>query len=90
MAPTKLALSAAAAAALAAAVRLPLLGSRPVVVLLACGTVFTLAYLAFVKMFGVAEPNEIQFLAQALLRPVQEIGRRMGWNRVSADPTNLN
>jgi hypothetical protein len=31
-------------------------------------------------MFGVVEPNEMQFLAQALLRPIQEIGRRVGWN----------
>ena len=32
----------------------------------------------FVKLFGVAEPDEMQFLMRALLSPVQVIGRRLG------------
>jgi hypothetical protein len=79
-APAKMALSAAMAAALTTGVRMLLAGSRPLLVLLVCGAVFTPAYLALIKMFGVVEPNEMQFLAQALLRPIQEIGRRVGWN----------
>ena len=85
-APAKLALSAAAAAALTAGVRLLMLGSRPVLVLLVCGAVFTPAYLAFVKMFGVVEPNEMQFLAQAFLSPLREIGRRVGRNGAARTP----
>jgi len=84
--PAKLALSAAAAAALAAAMQLLMARSRPVLILLVCGTVFSAAYLGLVKMFGVAEPDEMQFLARALLRPVQEIGRRMGRNGSSPTP----
>jgi O-antigen/teichoic acid export membrane protein len=79
-APVKLALSAAGAAALTAGVRMPMSGSRPVLVLIVCGAIFTPAYMALVKMFGVVEPNEMHFLAQALLSPVREIGRRVGWN----------
>ena len=82
----KLALSAAIAAALTAGVRMLMAGSRPVFVLLVCGVIFTPAYLVLIKMFGVLEPNEMQFLAQALLRPVQEIGRRMGGNRAARIP----
>ena len=79
-ASAKLALSAAGAAALTAVVRLPMVGSRPVLVLLVCGAVFTLAYVGLVKLFGVVEPDEMQFLKRALLRPIQGIGRRVGWN----------
>jgi hypothetical protein len=74
----KLAVSAAAAAALTYGVRLLMAGSRPLVILLVCGAVFTPAYVVFVKMLGVVEPDEMQFLVRALLRPVQGIGRRVG------------
>lgn len=72
----KLALSAAGAALLTVGVRMLVLGSRPVLVLLVCGSVFTAAYLLFIKMFGIAEPDEMQFLARALLSPIQKFGRR--------------
>ncbi len=79
-ATAKLAVSAAAAAGVAAGIQFLMLGSRPVLLLLVCGVVFSIAYLALVRMFGVVEPNEVQFLAQAFLRPVQEISRRVGRN----------
>ena len=76
----KVALSSALAAALTVGVRMLVAGSRPLLVLLVCGAVFTPAYLALIKLFGVVEPNEMQFIVQALLRPIQEIGRRVGGN----------
>ncbi len=82
----KLALSAAIAAGLTAGVLMLIAGSRPLFVLLVCGVVFTPAYLALIKIFGVVEPNEMQFLAQALLRPVQELGRRIGRNGTTPTP----
>src|SRR5206468_109447 len=82
----KLALSAALAAALIAGVRLLMVGSRPVLVLLVCGVIFTPVYLLLIKVFGVVEANEMQFLAQALLRPMQEIGSRIGGNRAMRIP----
>jgi len=54
----KLALAAAAAGVAAAAVRLPLLGARPLVTLLVCGVVFSLVYLAAVLLAGVVTPEE--------------------------------
>jgi O-antigen/teichoic acid export membrane protein len=74
----KLALSAAAAALLTLGVRLLMAGSRPILVLLVCGAVFTPAYVLAVKLFGVVEPDEMQFLLRALLSPLQGIGRRLG------------
>jgi len=82
----KLALCAAAAALLTAGVRLPLLGWRPLLVLLVCGVIFSAAYLLLVKLFGVAEPDEVQFLVRALLGPIQEFGRRIGRNRSARTP----
>lgn len=82
----KVALCAALAAALTTGVRMLVAGSRPLLVLLVCGAVFTPAYLALIKMFGVVEPNEMQFLLQALLRPMQEIGRRVGWTGAARIP----
>lgn len=76
----KLALSAAGAAALTAGARLMVLGSRPILVLVVCGSVFTAAYVMFVKIFGVVEPDEMQFIVRALLSPIQGIGRRVGRN----------
>ena len=72
----KLALSAAGAALLTAGVRMLVLGSRPVLVLLVCGSVFTATYLLFIKVLSVVEPDEMQFLARALLSPIQKFGRR--------------
>jgi hypothetical protein len=74
----KLALSAAAAALLTLGVRLVMAGSRPILVLLVCGAIFTSAYVLAVKLFGVVEPDEMQFLLRALLSPIQGIGRRLG------------
>jgi O-antigen/teichoic acid export membrane protein len=74
----KLALSAAAAALLTLGVRLLMAGSRPILVLLVCGVVFTPAYVLAVKLLGVVEPDEMQFLLRALLSPLQGIGRRLG------------
>ena len=54
----KLALAAAVAGLVAAAVRLPLRGTKPLIVLLACGTVFSLIYLGGVLVTGVATPEE--------------------------------
>jgi len=54
----KLALAAAAAALLTAAVRLPLRAAKPLIVLLACGTVFSLAYLGGVLAAGIVTPEE--------------------------------
>ena len=73
----KLALSAAGAAALTAGVRVLVAGSRPLLVLLVCGSVFTATYFGLIKMLGVVEPDEMQFLIRALLSPVQGFGRRM-------------
>ncbi|MEO8051857.1 MAG: hypothetical protein ABI833_15675 [Acidobacteriota bacterium] len=84
--PAKLALCAAAAAALTFGVRLLLVGSRPVLMLLVCGAIFTPAYVGLVKLLGIAEPNEMQFLVQSLLRPIQEIGRRVGWSGSAPTP----
>ena len=74
----KLAISAAAAAALTFGVKLLMAGSRPLMILLVCSAVFTPAYLLFVKLLGVVEPDEMRFLMRALLSPVQGIGRRVG------------
>ena len=54
----KVALAAAGAALVTALVRLPLRGQKPLFVLIACGTVFSLAYLAGVLLAGVATPDE--------------------------------
>ena len=54
----KLALSAAAAAVTAALVRFPLRGQKPLVVLLACGVVFSLVYLGMVLLMRIATPEE--------------------------------
>jgi O-antigen/teichoic acid export membrane protein len=74
----KLALSAAAAALLTLGARMLMAGSRPLLVLLVCGAVFTPAYVLAVKLLGVVEPDEMQFLLRALLSPLQGIGRRLG------------
>jgi O-antigen/teichoic acid export membrane protein len=80
----KLAISAGAAAALTFGVRLLMAGSRPLTILLVCGVVFTPTYVAFVKLLGVVEPDEMQFLVRALLSPVQGIGRRVGIGNTAA------
>ncbi len=54
----KLALAAAGAALLTAAVRLPLRRQKPLVVLLACGIVFSLAYLGGVLWAGILTQEE--------------------------------
>jgi len=73
----KLALSAAGAAALSAGVRVLMAESRPIAVLLVCGSVFTAAYLGLVKILGVVEEDEMQFLIRALLNPALGFGRRL-------------
>ena len=54
----KLALAAAGAGLLTAAVRLPLRDQKPLVVLIACGIVFSLAYLSGTLLAGVVTPEE--------------------------------
>jgi O-antigen/teichoic acid export membrane protein len=84
--PAKLALSAAAAAAVAAGVRLLVAGSHPALVLVACGAAFTPVYLGLVKLSGVVEPGEMVVLGRALLGPLQEIGRQVGWSGSAPTP----
>lgn len=55
----KLALAAAAAGLVTAAVRLPLRGAKPIVVLMVCGIVFSLIYLGGILVAGVATPEEM-------------------------------
>jgi polysaccharide transporter, PST family len=54
----KLALAAAAAGLLTAAFRLPLRAQKPLVVLIACGIVFSLIYLGGILLAGVVTPEE--------------------------------
>ncbi|HLY17776.1 MAG TPA: oligosaccharide flippase family protein [Bryobacteraceae bacterium] len=54
----KVALAAAAAALVTAAVRLPLRGQRPIVVLIGCGMVFAMVYLGGVLVGGAVTPEE--------------------------------
>jgi CDP-diglyceride synthetase len=54
----KLALAAAGAALLTAAVRLPLRDQKPLVVLLACGIVFSLVYLGGALWAGILTQEE--------------------------------
>jgi hypothetical protein len=54
----KLALAAGAAGLLTAVVRLPLRGQKPLIVLIACGIVFSLAYLSGTLLAGVVTPEE--------------------------------
>jgi hypothetical protein len=54
----KLALAAAAAALVTGAVRLPLRGQKPLIVLFACGFVFSLVYLGVVLLVKVATAEE--------------------------------
>jgi lipopolysaccharide exporter len=54
----KLAIAAAAAGLVTAGVRLSLLGAKPFVILMVCGTVFSLVYLSAVWLAGVLTPEE--------------------------------
>jgi O-antigen/teichoic acid export membrane protein len=54
----KLAIAAAAAALVAAGVRILLLGAKPLVILMVCGVVFSLVYLCSVWLAGVPTPEE--------------------------------
>ena len=54
----KLALAAAAAGVLTAAVRIPLRGAKPLIVLMVCGMAFSLIYLGGVLLAGVVTPEE--------------------------------
>jgi len=67
----KLAIAALAAALVAAAVRLPLLGQRPLLILIICGALFSLVYLGAVLLMGVvtAEEKDIVRRKVALLLP---------------------
>lgn len=62
----KVALAAAAAALLAAIVRLPIRDQKPLIVLFACGIVFSLAYLAGILLAGVATPEEKDFVRRKI------------------------
>ncbi len=62
----KLALAAAAAGVTAVAVRVPLAGAKPLVILLACGTAFSLVYLGAVLLAGVVRPEEKDIVRQKL------------------------
>lgn len=70
----KLAMAAAAAGLATALVRLPLRGERPFIVLIACGTVFALVYLAGVLLAGVVTPEE----KDLLWRKIAALGLLMG------------
>jgi O-antigen/teichoic acid export membrane protein len=59
----KLAIAAAAAALVAAGVRILLLGAKPLVILMVCGVVFSLVYLCSVWLAGVPTPEE-KYLVQ--------------------------
>jgi O-antigen/teichoic acid export membrane protein len=54
----KLAIAAAAAGLVTAAVRMPLLGLKPIFILIICGIVFSLVYLGAVLLAGVVTPEE--------------------------------
>jgi O-antigen/teichoic acid export membrane protein len=58
----KLAVAAAAAGIAAAAVRLPLLGAKPLVILIVCGVVFSLVYLGAVLLLGVLTAEETEMV----------------------------
>jgi len=62
----KLALAAAAAALVTVAVKLPLHGQKPLVVLIACGIVFGLVYLGGVLLSGVITPEEKDLVRRKL------------------------
>lgn len=73
----KLALSATGAAAVAVGVRLLMLGTKPILVLLACGAVFAPAYLGISYVFRIADPDELAFLRRALRSPVAPFRNRL-------------
>ena len=54
----KLAIAAAAAGLVAEGVRLLLLGNKPLIILVACGMVFSLVYLGAVLLVGIPTPEE--------------------------------
>jgi O-antigen/teichoic acid export membrane protein len=64
----KLAVAAAAAGVAAALVRVPLLGARPLVVLLVCGVVFSLVYLAAVLLLRIMTPEEKNLVRSFVIR----------------------
>ena len=69
----KLGVAAALAGVMAAVVRLSLLNSRPLVILLICGVVFSSVYLAAVLLEGIPTPEEMQLVRRkiALLAAVR-------------------
>lgn len=54
----KLALAAAAAACIAAGLRLLLLGAKPLIILMACGAAFAIVYVGLIFLTGVPQPEE--------------------------------
>jgi O-antigen/teichoic acid export membrane protein len=73
-------LASIAAGAVTFAARSLMVGSRPVLVMLACGIVFSIGYLAAILLLGVISPDEREFIRQkiALLQSVTR------WKRESS------
>jgi O-antigen/teichoic acid export membrane protein len=63
----KLALAAAAAGLVTAAARLPLRGAKPLIVLMACGIVFSLVYLGGILLAGVVTPEEMGMVRRKMV-----------------------
>jgi len=63
----KLALAAAAAGLVTAVVRLPLRGAKPLIVLMACGIVFSLIYVGGVLLAGVVTPEEMGMVRRKMV-----------------------
>ena len=77
----KAALASLGAGLLTAAVRLPLVGARPFVVLVTCGAVFSCAYLAFLLLVGFPTAEE----REAVRDKLTSAQRFVRWGR-AADP----
>jgi hypothetical protein len=63
----KLALAAAAAGLVTAAARLPLRGAKPLIVLMACGIVFSLVYVGGILLAGVVTPEEMGMVRRKMV-----------------------
>jgi len=63
----KLAVAAAAAGLVTAVVRLPLRGAKPLIVLMACGVVFSLIYVGGILLAGVVTPEEMGMVRRKMV-----------------------
>jgi O-antigen/teichoic acid export membrane protein len=70
----KLAIAAAVAGSVTAVVRLPLLGARPLIVLMVCGVVFVIVYVGAVLLEGIMTPEEKDLVRRKIARLLPSAG----------------